>query len=366
MKLTKRIWLFTILIFLISCQNNQADRKGSNQGITKVPKTITLFSDSIENAVIDSTIIANVGTIVVRDNYLYMCQGASPHIVISTPEFHLVNSFSPQGEGPGESNKIENMAVNDSLIIIYDNWRRAFSVFKKNGVFIKSIPAKVSDALLTSFAIQDNKLYFSNFTDSSTIEEVSLKTNELNKFIKEIYPSAFNDTKSPFKRFNNARYILPYKNNMLITVGQSQPFIDIYDLNGKKISGFDLKNIPSIREEFDKNRSKTKTEPSFLAKTISLVKEVKIYDSSLYLLTIEKYQNYPTCNKILKFNIAENNKINFVGSFLLLKSKSGEEQQEQKIAPQDYPWISSFAISNGQLIAFTAKDEFYTYNFKNY
>ncbi len=183
------------------------------------------------------------------------------------------------GEGPGGLAGPNFVFADQGRILVDTGATRRIATFDTAGHFLNATPVS-NYKRMTRFAAYDDMLFLSSPSNDHPYSVVDMDGNFLFGF------GAFRfDDQARFRVSRNLNHILLSEiedQPILISVSLSEPEIDLFDLDGKRLSGLNYKDLPQARNRLESVETFYQT--SGPNQTRALIVDVCHHDNQLYLL----------------------------------------------------------------------------------
>lgn len=248
----------------------------------------------------DSTFLSkSVSNFEVYKDRLFFSDNFNNRICCVDSNFLLIATYGSPGRGPGELMNPDYFAIFNDSLYISDPINRKINVYSiNNSKASREFYLEDKQFIESKFFISKNQhLYISTSFSNYPITVYDLK----GKIIRQIgdkYDSLL--TKRELAR--ESRHLILYNDTTIISILRSKPYIEFYDLYGKKNTELNLSNIDIVDEILDyfgATGSKSFGIPSIF--------NYAVKDSThLYISLFRKYRSSVTHDIILKLGIKEN------------------------------------------------------------
>lgn len=242
---------------------------------------------SVLNQLDDGSFLGdNVTQLQVHQGRLYLNDIKNFRIVVFDDDLKLLRSFGQQGEGPGEFTYAGALAVGNDSVYCYDGGKRRIQVFTLDGTYHRSIPT-LARSIRTSLVVDnDGNLYFS----SSSMDEPITKMSPGGAVIHQ-FGAWFGTTDSEVQnRLRSNRYLALHGSDVLVSVGESQPVIELFSLDGALLKQVDLSDhelfktrLAYAEQDYEEQHNERKT--------IAVVNGISVRGNRLYILVIRNKPN---------------------------------------------------------------------------
>ncbi|NVJ64738.1 MAG: 6-bladed beta-propeller [Flavobacteriaceae bacterium] len=197
----------------------------------------------------DSSLIGNIGHIVFDDDKIIVSDVGTQSVLLFTEKGQFLTRIQKRGDGPGEYNRLNNIAVDTALkrIIIGSDYK--FLWFDYNGNFIKEL--KTTYAGANEFEVIDSQTlviytYFGNLDDKREKYDIYYIKDDgsvSSKFI-EVFPKKIN-SKSMIGLFSNFSRV-GLSNELLLTREYSNQILSLNSagIHSKYKLDFGAGNLP--------------------------------------------------------------------------------------------------------------------------
>ncbi|GEM_PF-4025933 len=291
-KLTILSLLSIFFIIIIECENNK-----KNTQLLEIESSLKVINDSIY--------IARVEKILFTGKNIYITEAKQHSVFIIDEKLNFKNYFGRHGYGPGEFNIPISINSIDNLFFVYNDGTRKIIVYDSTGLFVKDIDSPTQFPL--RFALDKSKnIYVS--ANQINAKGPLLKIDYNGNIIKN-FGGWFLPKKKWQRNTRNLRHVFINENNRLICVSCTEPFIEIYNLDGLLIDKIDISGNTYLKHTV-KHYKKLYSEMEKDAHSSSfytLFRDACYYKNSLYLLYYSENKRF---DSILKYKI-DGHKIRF-------------------------------------------------------
>ena len=282
-----------IIILNVSCRR---DKSQSDVSVKQISP------EKIYKEINDSVFLSNVVSIEYVDDNIYLVD-IDQHLVIRLDsDLNYIQTIGGEGQGPGELLYPLNVFNLVDGIIVQDAGNRRFNRYSKNiddrYIFKKSFTNKLIISDSRSALIKDGMMFltFPQNEKLPVFYRIDLQKNDTITF------GQFYAGTSGLER--NYRRICS-DSNYFISVGISEPIVEVYSFSGEIINRFDLSDIPVFKETLKQHDLIYKKSPQ--GATPVLINDVAILDSTIYILITERGRDrFIRTNKILVFEYQNN------------------------------------------------------------
>ena len=237
--------LLPIFLFLLSCKDNTDTTNKPFIMSYEVPEPIVLKSDKMISAIEDTVFFKEVN-LTTKGNNIVITDSKRSRFIVTDTNFKLKYIKGQRGSGPGELKYAQYPIIIDTTIFISDQGNMRVNVYGlKSGSYIKTYRHQDSPNLTSLSIDNDTNFYFGTqpYKDKPSIMAIS-KTGD-HKRIGEIYPYK----KNPKLEYNrNYKHVVTTPEGLIIAIGWTIPFIDIYDKTGKKLVQYDLSGYKAFKD----------------------------------------------------------------------------------------------------------------------
>ena len=259
--------------------------------------------EKIYKEINDSIFLSKIVSIEYIDSNIYLVDMDQHLIIRLDSDLNYVQTIGGEGHGPGELLYPLNVFNAKEGIIVQDAGNRRFNLYSKNirshYIFKNSFSTNLIISDSRSVSIKDGMMFLTfpqnedlpvfyridlQGKDTITFGQFYAETSSLERNYRRIYSSA----------------------NHLISVGISEPIVEIYSFSGEIINRFDLSDIPIFKKTLKQHNLIYKRNPQ--GATPILINDVSVIDSTVYMLITERGSGkFIQTNKILVFNYQSNN-----------------------------------------------------------
>lgn len=288
--------------------------------------------------------LANPGSPVITDNYIYIRDGISINIY-SLPGFKLHKKFGKEGEGPREFKRaIYWWGIRGDSLIVQS--RRRLTYFSKDGDYIKEMNLRSMNSIF--IPVGKRFVGLRNFIEKSVIYYKFRLFDENHQFLKFVlsYKNSYQKDK-PFNPFYEFDWPL-YKTcagKIFIENREKDSIIEVFDSNGdklysvgqdieaKKVTAEDVriytnffKTTTGFKESYAENK-RFFIYPDYFPK----IRDFRLADNKVYVLTYETKGRYTR--------------------FVIYDMSSGKRLEEKMVPLQksDELFYYRFSIKDGKL-----------------
>ena len=211
--------------FMLSCKNNFESQSKA-----------TLYPSKTFSELSDSSFVSSAYHIVYDEPYLYFSDRLNNRLLVLDKQFNVVQAIGSTGAGPGEFLQIAQTTSLQSLLFARSIDTGFLNTFTKNGRYVRSFLLYGESEI--RLAIDRNyRIYISTPTKDFPITCVDTLGNMVHRF------GAWIQTDSPrSRRARNLRQLFVNRNDELVAVLESEPFIEIYTLDGRLKNVIDISN----------------------------------------------------------------------------------------------------------------------------
>lgn len=277
--------LICILIFInisISCVKEKSNYN------THLLEPILIISEYP-----DSSLFHKIADIKFANEYIYILDSYRRDIAVMNENFNEFHSYGSGGNGPNELTMPRRMYIDSNNIFILDLGSGGIKVMK-NDTVTRTI--SIPGANLTNFSICNHQIFISYTTDSSSIIIIPL-TDSLSKGKLDYMGMLKKSKYASQTMLQNNRYLFPQEENILISVLESSPIIEMYNIKEKSlIANIEYTDIPLIKTNMEFINSQIIDDHSYY----TIVEDADIQDNDLFLLVANLGKHYKV-NKILRF-----------------------------------------------------------------
>jgi len=244
----------------------------------------------------DSIFLSKVRDLQFYENRLYISEQYLSQVIEMNKDFTLNRLIGRRGEGPGEFVSIESIALEDSLLYVFDMGHSAVLCFDQKNKF-RGKYALLNDRIYMPyrFFVDDSCLYVSTAEKEGLFLEANMRVGE------ESYCGKRKDFGEDLpNRIRNSRHILDFEDKC-ITVSDNIPIVEIYDLKNKQmIDALDFSDMDYIKKDLIKNENVQK-----LNSYTKIVADAYVDGNFLYVLLFgTSASGGPLSNEILKIELS--------------------------------------------------------------
>jgi len=290
----KKIVGSLLLIFLLLLACDSKDKIKFSK--VRLKKQVSVFSDS--------SFFGRVSDVILNNEHLLITDLTQNRILLCDTSFNKAVSYGGTGEGPGEFKEVLRSYIKNNLVFLFDRYNGALSVFSLSGKFVKRITYPRRIASFGRFAMDDSlKIYIADPDRDSSV----VKLDTSGQIVRQ-FGSVFPGKNFREKRARSEKHILWSKDNQLICISLSEPHIEFYSTNGKKLQEFSLADSPYLTERLAYVKEQYQQEPKKRESTYLLFQDAYLVNNHLYLLYVDQdEQNRPKLDKILVYTVESNN-----------------------------------------------------------
>ena len=284
----------TLIILLSLFIFNQFDANAQENKILEK----NLRSDIVKSDLSDGSFLSRAHKLIYKNGKLYMSETNRQQIIVFDENLNLLNTIARQGKGPKEVGFIANFSVNGDIVSVDDDLR--IQNYKSGGAYIKSVNIQGISTeinLFHNFLYSNDILTIASKKDSALVryDFSSGKPSLINEFGKRYKFPTLNQN-----MYWNNRYVdIIYDN--IVAISDCQPFIELYNTDGKLLNKYDFSSIPIIEKEVKHINSR----PVVKNMITMIAAGYSIHGNDLYILFNTQIPSY-RCNKIIKFSLDGN------------------------------------------------------------
>lgn len=294
------------MFIFYSCSNSK------NDGVGLIELEPTQIVEQPKNS---NMYLLGVNTIINHYGKIILCQRESKTLTILNEEYHLLHSFGREGYGPGEFVNPISCAVDDSLnFYVFNDGNKSFQIYNRTGQFSSSFSELDGGLVFDRFAIHENRLFYSSGINPLLISDLN-NTSSASVYGEKYDYEYLNSSE---ENIRNQRHVFITDENNILTIGASEPIIEIFSMDGLLLNRYDFSFIPAVKSRLDYRDQKYQKNPEIRNNTVfDLIEDAYYFDNRLYALHYENDINGKvSCNKVISFKITEN-KIEIENHFLL-------------------------------------------------
>jgi len=190
----------------------------------------------------DSRFLANVtGLYTTEDTLFCVDKLAFERLLLLDHQLELMAAFGRKGEGPGEVGNVRMGAVFRNSFFVYDPSHRAMQVFDSAGRFVQEIDLPLGTR--NPFTMdREGRFYFSTYHKDQPITQLDADGQLIRAFGTWYYPTE--DRKQ--RRARNGRFLVITADDQLVSIGETEPIIEIYSTEGELIASETLRGGPRL------------------------------------------------------------------------------------------------------------------------
>lgn len=283
-----RLSISIIIITIISCEK-----------LEKLP-TINISPGNYISRLSDSTFLSYARSITENKGVYYISDYKNNRVICLKEDFNVLNTFGSTGKGPAEFIAPGYSATHKTRIFVVDEGGLRFNVFTKTGDFVKTIPLEFM--LLTKFAIDNQGLIYTSTPDLeypiTVLDEKGTIVNQFGNWFPTDSPGE--------KSYRNSRHLLMNSMNQLVSVFETEPILELYNLDGMLIKTIDLSSLDALsgRLEYVKAIFKTNPEEKATGGYI-LFEDAYIHNDYLYLLFTNNHDDSFYTDEVLVVQLTD-------------------------------------------------------------
>lgn len=283
---SKKIIALFYAIFLISC--NQQDLN-----IRELKLVEDLSIDEFDNG----SYFNDIRSLAAHQDNIYLVDYSLNQVFLVDKDGKFVHAIGKPGRGPGELLGAGQMAIHNDTLYVFSDEKQDFEVYI-NDKYIATLSLSNTPALSdgSRFAVDAENIFISMPQTEGSISKIPLN----NPQEAQVFGTMVNFSSERQTLFQNYRHIIRYKNNIL-SIPASLNFIERYSLNGELLEKFPYENVAFIQQRIDHARLQLHKENQVMI----LVSDAYVYADKLYLLTLHNENERAFCNKLLVFDLGE-------------------------------------------------------------
>src|SRR6218665_101871 len=253
----------------------------------------------------DSSFFGNVRDVIFSKGYLLITDYSQNRLLLCDTAFNAAVNYGGTGDAPSEFIGVARSYIKNDMVFALDERHGTLSLFSLGGKFVKRItyPQKMV-TLITRFTVDDSlKIYVAAPERDSSM----VKLDTSGQIVRQ-FGSIFPGKNFREKRARSFKHILCSKDNQLICVSLSEPYIELYSTSGKKLREFNLSDSPYLKKRLAFAEEQCRQDPKKREGTYSLFSDAYLVNEHLYLLYVDQNeQNHPVSDKVLVYTVEENN-----------------------------------------------------------
>ena len=321
------ISLLPIFLLLLACDSKDKIKFSK----VRLKKQVSALSDS--------SFFAHVYDVLFNNGHLLITDLSQNRILLCDTSFNKTVSYGGTGDGPGEFRGVMRSYIKNNMVFAIDSRSGAISVFSLDGKFVKKITYPQKIFSFGRFAIDDSlKIYTPDPEKDSSMVKLDTSGRIVKQFGSDFPAHTF---KSKEKRARSEKHILWSKDNQLICVSLTEPLIEFYSTNGKKLREFNLSDSPYLKRHLDFAEREYRQDPK---KIYIVFQDAYLVDNHLYLLYIDQIdlngRNRPAPDKVLIY-ATESNTLQFY------KALDLNEKREEGL------WCESIAVTSDEKMIYS-------------
>jgi len=290
----KKIVGSLLLIFLLLLACDSKDKIKFSK--VRLKKQVSVLSDS--------SFFGDVRDVLLHNGYLLITNFSQNRLLLCDTAFNTAVNYGGAGDGPGEFRGVIKSYIKSDMVFAFDEYHGTLSLFSLGGKFVKKITYPQRIFAFTRFTVDDSlKIYVAGPEKDSSM----LKLDTSGQIVRQ-FGSVFPSKNFREKRARSYKHILCSKDNQLICVSLSEPYIEFYSKNGKKLREFNLSDSPYLKKRLAFAEQQCRQDPKKRESTYSLFSDAYLANDHLYLLYIDQDEkNQPDVDKVLVYTVESNN-----------------------------------------------------------
>src|SRR6218665_160771 len=315
--------LLPIFLLLLACDSKDKIEFSK----VRLKKQVSVFSDS--------SFFGNVNDALFNNGHLLITDNSQNRILLCDTSFNKAVSYGGTGDGPGEFRGVMRSYIKNNMVFTVDSRSGAISVFSLGGKFVKKITYPQKSYSFCRFAVDDSlKIYKPDAENDSSM----VKLDTSGRVVKQ-FGSIFPGKNPREKRARSEKHIFLSKDNQLICVSLSEPLIEFYSTNGKKLREFNLSESPYLKGRLDFAEKEYRQDPKNRESIYFLFQDAYLVNNHLYLLYIDQREqngrNRPAPDKVLIYAVEPN-------TLQFYKALDLNEKREELL------WCLSIAVTSDE------------------
>jgi len=308
-RLTSLKLFILIWVVYVSCDN--VEDNGTETSLSKIyniqPDALSIEEvpvvklDLINSisSINDSIFIRISMDIVSTSDLIYINDAANSRVIVTDTDYNLVHIVGREGKGPGETIKGRFMSVSNGVLYFEDSGSRRINMYDNTGQFLNEIKIPEEDRIMTQFTVADGTIYVSNNINDFSINGFNQEG------VKYRFGGNFDHLEESEKYSRNERNLV-VTDNKLISVGISEPILEVFSLSGEKLFKCDFMNDPIFEHTLHIIEKKRSSSPYRNKTTFHVIPMIKYYKDKLFMLkldhlTMDQYNK----DKILVMDLKE-------------------------------------------------------------
>lgn len=243
----------------------------------------------------DSTFLVDVMNIEKLENQYYICDFTNNRVLVCDSLMNVLRVIGGKGNGPGEFEGAVRSVIKGNRIFVFDDGNRRLNIFNNRGNFLRSSRLPKATIANYRFAVDDSAyIYLSDPRLGYPIAKFDTLGN-----LKDYFGQLSKNGSSTVNRMDKSgRHLLDVSGRYILSIGNSEPIIEFYYLDGTIAKSHDLSDehyfkprLSYISKEYEKG----KTDGIY-----SVIEDAYYSNGHLYLLYLgTNDQERPNCNKVL-------------------------------------------------------------------
>lgn len=263
------IFLFIIVIVLISCQNDKR-------------KELKLLNpiDSV-GILPDSSYLSTVYSMLFYDKKLFISDYRNQRIIELSKNNKKIYTYGRYGHGPGELITSGFIFINGDSLYVMDEFNIRINIYNiKKKKFLKNYVFSKYGIRNSNFIVKDNIIFL-----STPYLNYPISKFYGNKLIKSFGKWVYNN--GLLHRGRSIRRIFLLREKYILAIPESEPFFEIYDLDGNLLYETKLNDIQFIKQRYKLSEIEYKKDVKN-RKSILIINDAFLLKDKLYLLLIHK------------------------------------------------------------------------------
>jgi len=303
----KKIRFLFIFMYLIisgimtsSCLKNESSNRDSSSMSEEVSQGVSVQDEERQlnirklallrsiPSINDSIFIKTTMGIVESSNQVFINDFDNSRVIALNEDLELIRFIGREGRGPGEITRSTSIHATQDNIYLFNTGSKRFNIYDMEGNFVNDIKNPYGNNVLTHFTVYDDVIYFSN-----NVSEHSITAIDKNGIVHE-FGKLYEHLDESQRLTRNTRHILSYEDK-IIAVGHSEPIIEMFSLDGQKVSTCDLRNSKFLKKTVDILNTKREKLPSNTTTTFNIFLKAIIQDNKL-LISFVEYEDQDNTN----------------------------------------------------------------------
>jgi len=252
----------------------------------------------------DSSFFGNVRDVLFNNGHLLITDHSQNRLLLCDSSFNTAVNYGASGDGPGEFQGVMRSYIKHNMVFTFDRGNGALSVFSLDGKFVKRVTYPDGIFAFNRFTADDSlKIYIASPERDSSM----VKLDTSGQIVRQ-FGSVFPSKNRREKMARSERHVLLSKDNQLICVSNSEPHIEFYSTNGKRLREFNLSDSPYLKKRLAFVERQCEQDPKNREGTYSLFEDAYLLNEHLYLLYVDQDdKDHPVSDKVLIYAVESDN-----------------------------------------------------------